>query len=304
MKLLITGAWQQARDFLPWLEKQHEVVFLPCERDALPCDPTWIEGIIGNGIFLHHPIGQFSNLRYIQITSAGLDRVPMDAIMARGIKLNNARGVYSIPMAEYALWGVLSLYKNQVFFTENKKNHKWEKQRNLQELYGKKVCIVGCGSVGGECAKRFEAMGCTVHGIDAVVKEQAHFSRIFPEQELQDVMSRSDIIILTLPLTEQTRRLFGTKLLGAIKDGAVLVNIARGALIQTDALVTELKKGRFRAVLDVFEEEPLPSDSELWGLENVMITPHNSFVGEGNGQRLSELICHNLEEYSRQSPKE
>ena len=303
MNLLITGAWQQAKDYIPQIEKKHKVEFLQQEKENLPCEPSWVEGIIGNGIFLSHPIEEFTNLQYIQLTSAGFDRVPMAYVKEKGIKINNARGVYSIPMAEYALSGVLALYKKQKFFTENQKTRRWEKERNLLELYGKKVCILGCGSVGTECAMRFEAMGCMVYGIDPVVREHRSFFSIYHTDDLKYVLERSDVVIITLPLTEETRGMFDADVLGAVKTGAVLVNIARGALIKTEALIDELKSGRISAVLDVFEEEPLKEDSELWNMDNVIITPHNSFVGEGNGKRMSDVIIKNLEEYSGRSPE-
>ena len=179
MNLLITGAWQEAAEHIPQIEKNHSVRFLAWEKEALPCEPSWVEGIIGNGIFLSHPIESFTNLRYIQLTSAGFDRVPMDYVKDHGIKICNARGVYSIPMAEYALYSVLALYKKGGTFFENQKRHLWEKERNLKEMYGQTVCVLGCGSVGTECAKRFEAMGCTVFGVDPFVKENPHFSRIY-----------------------------------------------------------------------------------------------------------------------------
>lgn len=295
MNILITGAWQQAKEYIPKIEKQHKVTFLQNEKDELPCDPSWAEGIIGNGIFLYHPIEKFTNLRYIQLTSAGYDRVPMGYVKEKGIEINNARGVYSIPMAEYALSGVLALYKKQRFFSENQKVKRWEKERNLLELYGKQVCILGCGSVGTECAMRFEAMGCTVHGIASSKRVQSHFACVHPIDDLSAVLRNSDIVIITLPLTEKTRGMFDAEVLRTVKDGAVLVNIARGALIKTDALIDELRSGRIQAVLDVFEEEPLSEDSELWNMENVIITPHNSFVGDHNGDRLSKVIMRNLE---------
>lgn len=296
MNLLVTGAWAEAPQYIPEIEKRHNVLFLQYEKDGLPCTSDWVEGVICNGLFLFHPIEQFINLRYIQLTSAGLDRVPVGYVNEHGIIIRNARGVYSIPMAEYALSGVLNLYKRNSFFMESQKKHEWKKQRNLRELYGKKVCVIGCGSVGTECAARFCAMGCVVLGIDSVVKEHKNFFCIYNTDSIKEVLKKSDIVIVTLPLTEQTRNLFDKGLLAAIKDDAVLVNISRGALIDTAALLDELKTGRISAVIDVFEEEPLSESSELWDMENVIITPHNSFVGEGNGQRISSMIMGNLQE--------
>ena len=117
------------------------------ENKKLPCEYEWVEGIVGNGIFLSHPIEKFKNLRYIQLTSAGYDRVPLDYVKEHQIETHNARGVYSIPMAEFAISGVLQLYKQARFFDNNQKNHQWIKHRGLLELNEKTVCIVGCGSV-------------------------------------------------------------------------------------------------------------------------------------------------------------
>ena len=148
MNLLVTGAFDCTEKELNMLcERGHEVVFMQQEKSPLPCEAGWVEGIIGNGIFLSHSIEQFTSLRYIQLTSAGFDRVPMDYVEQHGIEIHNARGVYSVPMAEFAVSGVLQLYKQSRYFHENQKAHKWEKHRGLTELYGKQVCIVGCGSV-------------------------------------------------------------------------------------------------------------------------------------------------------------
>lgn len=304
MNLLITGAWQQANEYIAQIEKIHSVKFLAWEKDELPCDPVWVEGIIGNGIFLSHPIESFTNLRYIQLTSAGFDRVPMDYVKEHNIKICNARGVYSIPMAEYALYSVLALYKKGRSFFENQKCHLWEKERNLKELYGQTICVFGCGSVGSECAKRFETMGCSVIGVDPFVRENKYFSRIYHTDNSKEALEQSDIVIITLPLTDETRRMFNGNLFNAMKKGSVLVNIARGALVVTDALIEALDNKLYGAVLDVFEEEPLSESSPLWNMPNVLVTPHNSFVGNGNGKRMSDVIMKNLEEYGMQSSKE
>lgn len=297
MNLLITGAWQQAKLHMPELEKMgHHVQFLQFEKDELPCPYEWVEGIIGNGIFLSHPIEKFPKLRYIQLTSAGFDRVPMDYVKAHGIIIHNARGVYSVPMAEYAVAGVLSLYKEQRLFTHNQMEHTWEKKRDLRELLGRKVCILGCGSVGTECAKRFEAFDCKIVGVDIVIREIPHFSCVYHLDEVEFALSDADIVVITLPLTEETYHIFDKCILDTMKPGAVVVNIARGALVDTDALVDALNSKLGGAVLDVFEEEPL-KESPLWDMDNVIITPHNSFVGDGNDQRMSKVIMENLEKY-------
>ena len=271
--------------------------FLQYEKDELPCSPDQIEGVICNGLFLFHEISEFTNLRYIQLTSAGFDRVPMEYVKEHNIEIYNARGVYSIPMAEFAVAGVLNLYKKMNTFRENQKQHKWEKQRDLLEINGKTVCIFGCGSVGCECAKRFAAFGAHVIGVDIVTtpKPEFGFETIFPLSETMEVIKQSDIIISTLPLLESTYHFFDKDKFSAVKKGAVFVNISRGGTLDTDSLVSALKgKALTGAVLDVFEEEPLDHKSELWDIENILLSPHNSFVGENNQERLWNVIKQNM----------
>ena len=112
MNLLITGAWNGGKNYISEIESMgHQIRFMQYETDVLSCDENWVEGVICNGLFLSHPIEKFTNLKYIQLTSAGFDRVDMDFVKAHNIEIHNARGVYSIPMAEFAVCGVLQLYK-------------------------------------------------------------------------------------------------------------------------------------------------------------------------------------------------
>lgn len=295
MNLLITGAWNNAKEYIAQIEAGgHVVKFLQFEKEKLPCSYEWVEGVICNGLFLTHDIRKFTNLKYIQLTSAGFDRVPMDYVKEHGITIHNAKDVYSVPMAEFALFGVLELYKRGKTFFQNQTKHLWEKQRNLLELYGKRVCIVGCGSVGTECAKRFRAFGCKVKGINRSKKNDENYDEILGVSQLEEVIAQSDIVVLSLPLTEGTRNLMDEKKLKKMKKGAILVNIARGAVVDTEALINVLPNLE-GAVLDVFEEEPLSEESPLWDMENVIVTPHNSFVGDGNGKRLKDIIIEYLE---------
>lgn len=299
MKTLVTGVFpldDQRRAALE--ELGLELTFHKDERT--PVDhPEQFEAVICNGLFIFQDIAAFSNLKYIQLTSAGMDRVPMDYIKAHGIEIRNAAGVYSIPMAEYALWGVLQLYKQGKFFTRNQSRHCWEKHRGLLELAGKSVLIVGCGSVGTECARRFEAFGCSVLGVATTARTQAHFSGVYGMDRLTELLPQADIVVLSLPLTPETRGLFDARMLHSMKPGAIFVNIARGAIVDINALIDALQTHLSGAVLDVFEEEPLREDSPLWDMEHVILTPHNSFVGEGNSHRMLNVVKSNLSDWSR-----
>ena len=291
MNLLITGAWTDAKKHIADIEAMgHQVRFLQQEKDELPCTYEWVEGVICNGLFLHHPISLFTSLRYIQLTSVGYDRVPMEEVEHRRIKIYNARGVYSIPMAEFAVAGVLNLYKNMARFQAQQERHEWTKNRRIRELAGSNVVIVGCGSVGTECAKRFKAFGCQVIGIDVTARDDSWFDRMVEIGELDRVLPGADVVVLTVPLTEKTRGLIDERRLNLIGNQGILVNIARGGIIDQKALET----WNGSAVLDVFEKEPLEDSSPLWEKENTIVTPHNSFVGSGNGERLTNVIFKNL----------
>ncbi len=296
MKLLVTGAWKCTQEQLNKLvELGHSIVFMQNESEELPCAYETVEGVICNGLFLHHSIEKFTNLKYIQLTSVGFDRVPMDYVKAHGITINNARGVYSVPMAEFAVSGVLQLYKKCQFFYEKQKNRIWEKHRGVLELFDKSICIIGCGNVGTECAKRFNAFGSKVFGVDLFVREDSEYEKIYPLSDIDKCLSKADIVILTLPHTDQTRHMMNDERFSLMKDESVLVNIARGAVVDEKALIKALENKLLGAVLDVFEQEPLSNDNQLWEKENVIITPHNSFVGDGNAKRLEKVIFANLE---------
>jgi phosphoglycerate dehydrogenase-like enzyme len=295
MNILITGAWSDAKKYITEIEQMgHNVCFMQYEKDELPCPYEFVEGVICNGLFLHHDIKLFTDLNFIQLTSAGYDRVPLEYINEKGIKIYNARGVYSVPMAEFAVSAVLQVYKQSRTFYDRQKNKVWEKHRGLLELFGKTVCIVGCGSVGTECAKRFSAFGCEVVGVDMYPREADEYTRMYHVSRLKEFVSAADVVVLTLPLTEQTAKCINGEVLASLREGCVLVNISRGGIIDTQALIRELSARDIYAVLDVFEDEPLPPESPLWEMKNVYITPHNSFIGDGNGKRLLHRIMINL----------
>ena len=301
MKLLMTGAFNCTSQQKVNIEKLGcEIMFQQRENEPLSEEMFTADAIICNGLFLHNDIDKFPNLKFIQLTSAGLDRVPVERINEKGIVLKNARGVYSIPMAEWVLSGVLALYKNMETFTENQKNHSWTKNRNIRELSGDFVLIVGCGSIGTECAKRFKAFGMNVLGADIVNPQNDFYDEIYSMDNINSAINKADVVVLTLPLTDETKHFFNKGRFAHFKDGAILVNIARGAVVKEDDLINSLKNGKLSgAVLDVFEAEPLSENSELWEMKNVIITPHNSFVSPKNQDRLFDVAYNNIKEYMK-----
>lgn len=289
MNVLVTGAFQLNSKELAELEAAGHRVFVHPDERAPVEQPERYEAVVCNGLFLYNPIERFTNLRLIQLTSAGLDRVPLDYVRTHDIELHNAAGVYSVPMAEFAIGGILQLYKQSRFFAENQAQHKWEKHRGLLELSGKRVCILGCGDVGREIAKRLKAFGCHVTGVNRTVRVLPDFDAVLPLDKLAETAAACDILACCIALTPKTRGIVSEEIFDCLHDGAVFVNVARGALADEAALTKWLQNGG-HAVLDVFEEEPLPESSPLWEMENVLLTPHNSFVGDGNRTRLRKCM--------------
>lgn len=293
MNVLVTGAFQLNSEELAALEAAGHKVFLHPDERASVEQPERYEAVVCNGLFLYNSIERFTNLRLIQLTSAGLDRVQLDYIRAHSIELHNAAGVYSVPMAEFAIGGILQLYKQSRYFATNQAQHRWEKHRGLLELSGKRVCILGCGDVGREIAKRLKAFGCRITGVNRTVRVLPDFDEVLPLDKLAETAAACDILVCCIALTPETRSIVSEEIFGRLHDGVIFVNVARGALADEAALTKWLQSGG-RAVLDVFEEEPLPESSPLWDMENVILTPHNSFVGDGNLARLWETIKENL----------
>lgn len=302
MKTLITRAFkvtQQEKSLLDSLGL--DITFWSDEHAEVP-DPEQYEAVISYELFKYNDIARFTALKYMQVTSAGLDHLPMAEIRRRGIVLNNARGVYSVPMAEFALCGVLQLYKQSRRFAANQQAHRWERLRGLQEIAGKQVLIVGVGSIGCEVAKRFAAFDAVVSGVDVVPISSPYFHSILPAARLDEMLPQADIVVITLPLMASTRHMFDAARLARFREDALLVNLARGAIVDQAALVAALQAGRLGgAVLDVFEQEPLPQDDPLWDMPNVLVTPHNSFLSESNNSSMFRVVLRNLQKYLQEN---
>lgn len=292
MKTLVTGALQATSEELKRLEELGlEITFHQDEQDEVK-NPELFEAVICNGLFLYNDIEKFTNLKYIQLTSAGTDRVPMDYVREHGIVLKNAAGVYAAPMAEWTLMRVLELYKNaDKLFA----NHGWNKDRTWRELGGNTACIVGFGAYGAEVAKRLKAFDVEVCVVNRSVKKSSSVDEFYTMDKLDEALTKADMVIMAIALTKDTQHLMNAERFAAMKKGAVFLNAARGGLLDEVALIDALKNKLAGAALDVFETEPLPEDSKLRRIDNLLISPHNSFVGENNHARLMNAVMKNLE---------
>lgn len=300
MNLLIAGNISFTEDEISEIVNVgYDITFLPREDSKEISNPGLYDAVICNWLFMNHDIQQFKRLRYVQLLSAGMDRIPIEYIRQNGILIKNAHGVYDIPISEFVLMTVLDEYKHSLSFFENQIACRWVKDRDLDELSDKTLCILGAGSVGSEIARKFSMLVNRIVGIDLYPAPKKYFSDVVGLEQKDKILSESDIIVLALPLSKSTYHMFNCNLFNIMKDNAILINVARGALIDFDALKYFIDKGKFRSViLDVFENEPLDSSSWAWENKRVRIFPHNSFVSKKNDIRLKAMVIKNLVEFA------
>ena len=293
--LLLTGAFSYSDKQIQLLKQLgFDIDFLQMETEPIQSYEKY-NAIVCNGLFLHHNIKKFKNLEYIQLTSVGYDRVPIGYIKKNNISLNNARGVYSIPIAEHAVMLILELLRNNSFFAKNQQLMKWEKNRTATELSGKTVVIAGCGSIGLEVAKKLSGFNTQTIGLDIHHIENIYLTKCYDINKLYSIAANADVFVSALPYCDENYHIFNTDFFSAMNNNGIFINISRGKLVDEKALKNALNNSNIKgAALDVFEDEPLPVKSALWGVNNLIITPHNSFVGDGNSERMFNVIYNNL----------
>lgn len=257
-----------------------------------------VEVLICYNPFSTLDIGKMKNLKWIQLSSIGIDQVPMEKVKNQGIILTNNKGGYSIPMGEFIVMKILELFKNSKNFYRQQQQKEWQMDTSLIELYNKRVSFIGTGSIAVEGAKRLQGFGVEVTGVNTLGREVEYFHKCYPIKDLYEVLKHSDVVVLTIPYTDQTHHLIDDQALAVMNSKAFLINVSRGSIVKEAALIKHLHQESIKgAALDVVEEEPLKEDSPLWDLENVIITPHNSWVSEMRNQRRFDTIYENAEKF-------
>ena len=241
-------------------------------------------------------------LRWFHSFSAGVDHPAFRVVLERGALLTNSTGASSQPIAQYVIGMMLRVAKRMDVWAEQQRQRRWQ-PIETDELTGKTAGIVGVGHIGGEVARLAKAFGMRVIGCRRRQRRLRFVDELVPPERLPDLLARSDFVVLAVPLSSQTDGLIGEPELRAMRHGSWLINISRGQVIQEDALIAALKDGRLGgACLDVFHDEPLPPDSELWSLPNVIVTPHNSGWSPLNFERGTDLFLDNLRRYAAGRP--
>jgi phosphoglycerate dehydrogenase-like enzyme len=297
------------------VDKRLEIVFEP---DLLP-PPRWPSDHVGDSSFTRTPaqderfaellagaeivfgfpredpaqipwlVRTAPHLRFVQATYAGAGQqlaaagLPLEDV--ERIVWTSSAGVHATPLAEWALFGILALMKGLPRLEADKRDRRWG-HYPVDEAHGTTVLIAGLGEIGHEVARLAEAFGMHVVSIRR------------NQGDLDELLPRADSVVITLPLTTETRGLFDRGRIELMKPGAILVNIGRGPVVDEAALIDALRTGHIRgAALDVYATEPLPADSPLWELDNVILSPHTAAQSIRENERIVELFADNLRRY-------
>ncbi|MFP4668431.1 MAG: D-2-hydroxyacid dehydrogenase, partial [Desulfobacterales bacterium] len=237
-------------------------------------------------------------LKWVQAITAGVDYMPLDVVSGRGIILTNGRGIHRIHMAEYALAAMVCLARSFHLMFRNQAKHKWDRTPPQGEIYGTTAGIVGLGEIGEEIAKKASVFGMRVIGTKRSPAPVEYVDEIYGPQDMGTVFEKSDYVINLLPYTDETHRLIDAKYFNLMDKNACFINIGRGKTVNEEDFAEALREKKIRAaVSDVFYDEPLPEDSPLWDMENLILTPHICGQSPNYMKRALEIIEHNLDVY-------
>lgn len=235
------------------------------------------------------------NLQWIQSLKSGVNSWPLKEIKKRGITLSTGRGIHKIHMAEYAISMMVIDSRQLDQFILNKSNKLWKKDYPQDQIKGKKLGIIGLGSIGQEIAKKANFMGMKVCGVKRIVEEVPYVTKVYGNEEMDVIFRECDYIINLLPHTKETDKIINKKYMEIMKSSACLINMGRGGTTNEDDLYEALNKKIFRkCISDVFTVEPLPPSSPLWNLDNIIITPHICGLNIHNSYKAYEILKQNI----------
>jgi len=305
------GVWSLPSEYVDDLRRRFPAVEFSAPRDQDEADRLLPETDVVLGWAVNRSnFATASRLRWIQVTAAGVAPLMFPELIGAPVIVTNGRGLHAVAMAEHTI-GVILTFARKLHLSRDAQHRRrwiqddlWMARPEFGSLGGTTLGLVGLGSVGAEIAVRARALGMRVI---AVRKHPATEPEPADEQwgpdRLGALIEASDWLVLATPLTSETRHMIGANELARLRPGAVIVNLGRGALIDEPALIEALRSGRLAgAALDVFEREPLPLESPLWEMPNVLVTPHISGLGPRYWERAVELFRGNLERFIRGEP--
>lgn len=243
-------------------------------------------------------------LQWLHVFNAGVDHPIYTEMLERGVRLTTSSGSASLAIAQTAIMGLLALARGLPHWLAAQRRREWAPMRGEtlpRDLVGQTAVILGLGRIGTGIARLARALGLTVIGVRrAPRKPDDPVDELHPPAALASLVARADWLVIACPLTPETRGLVDAALIARLPQGARVINIARGEIVDEPALIAALQSGRLAgAYLDVFETEPLPPESPLWDLPNVIVTPHNAGAAAGGDERVLEIFLDNLGRWQR-----
>jgi D-2-hydroxyacid dehydrogenase (NADP+) len=245
-----------------------------------------------------HVLEKAAKLKWIQALGSGVDGITNRPGLRSEVVVTNLHGIHGPPVSEAALMAMLALARGLPRTVRSQQLHKWERSVPPSLLKGKTVVIFGVGVISSELAPKCKALGMRVIGVSSTARQVPGFDHVHARSELEQVVRQADYLVLLTPYSAATRGSVGANIFAAMKPTSYLVNLARGGVVDEDALIEALKKGRIAgAALDVFNQEPLPDNHSLWGMDNVLITPHLGGFYDGYVDEALPVIEHNLHKF-------
>lgn len=279
-------------------------------QEALPGQPVtqedvdWAQVILGNvpAAMLHGSPA----LEWLQTNSAGVEAYIQPGVMAGDTLLTNATGAYGLAIAEHMLGMLLELFKKLELYRDAQKSGAWQSQGAVKAVYGSTVLVLGMGDIGGEFAARCKALGAKVIGVRRSPRPCPEYAdEVHLLEDLDSLLPQADVVAITLPGTDATRGLMSRERLAKMKEGAVLLNVGRGFIVDTEALCDALERGHLSgAGVDVTDPEPLPPTHRLWNIPTAVVTPHISgfYHLRETHERIVGIFLENLRHFQAGEP--
>ncbi|MDX5473913.1 MAG: D-2-hydroxyacid dehydrogenase [Bacillaceae bacterium] len=246
-------------------------------------------------------IEKASYLKWVMVASAGVEKLPFDALKERNIFVTNAKGIHGLPMAEYTIAMILQVTKSVKMLLKNEEEEEWNRRVPTTELNGKTITILGAGAIGKEIAKLAQAFQIKTVGVNRSGESVDYFDEIYKMSDLEVALLNGDYIVSVLPSTDETKYILNSDHFNIMKESAIFVNIGRGDVVKENVLIDALHHNQiYHAVLDVFETEPLPKGHPFWKMDNVTLTPHISSITQNYQPRAIDIFIVNLSSYINQ----
>ncbi|MDX6293391.1 MAG: hypothetical protein QOH50_2466 [Kribbellaceae bacterium] len=289
--------WEDPDSFLGGLPAGFDVDFYDGGQrpPSLESVEFYVPNYLGNSAVVDI-INEMPALKVIQTQTAGFENFLPH--LGDGVTLCNARGVHDASTAELAVGLILAIYRRLPRAVRNQERGLWPSYQELDDsLADRTVLILGYGSIGEALERRLAGFECDVIRVARRARDG-----VSPVTELPELLPKADVVVVLTPATDETRGMVDGNFLARLKDGALLVNVARGVVVDTEALIAELGSGRISAALDVTDPEPLPAGHPLWSAPNVLINPHRGGASTAFAPRVARLVRAQLERYAKGEP--